>query len=118
MTRHGSATIDLSTEREVKIQRAFDAPMSLVFDALTKPEHVRLWFSADGVPLHVCEIDLLAGGKYHFAWHAKDVDAHSGAPSWRSSRRRESSKPGCSKGGRRPKQSRRSAFARRTLLRR
>ncbi|HTP24445.1 MAG TPA: SRPBCC domain-containing protein [Anaeromyxobacteraceae bacterium] len=74
MTRHGSARIDLSTDCEVKIQRTFEAPMSLVFDALTKPEHVRVWFSADGVPLHVCEIDLRVGGKYHFAWHAKDVE--------------------------------------------
>jgi uncharacterized protein YndB with AHSA1/START domain len=73
-TRHGSATIDLSSDREVMIQRAFEAPMSLVFDALTKPEHVRVWFSADGVPLHVCEIDLRVGGEYHFAWYSKDVE--------------------------------------------
>ncbi len=73
-TRHGSATIEFPTDCEIKIQRAFEAPKSLVFDALTKPEHVRVWYSADGVPLHVCEIDLRVGGKYHFAWHAKDVE--------------------------------------------
>ena len=44
--------------------------MSLVFDALTKPEHIRMWFPADDVTLHVCEIDLRAGGKYHYAWYA------------------------------------------------
>jgi uncharacterized protein YndB with AHSA1/START domain len=44
--------------------------MALVFDALTNPEHVRVWFSADPAPLHVCELDLRVGGKYHFAWYA------------------------------------------------
>jgi uncharacterized protein YndB with AHSA1/START domain len=116
-TRHGSATIDLSTDREVMIQRAFEAPMSLVFDALTKPEHVRVWFSADGVPLHACEIDLRVGGKYHFAWYAKDLErSFRGTfmeiePPTRIVRT-------CSRGGRRPAPSRRSASARSAVLRR
>jgi uncharacterized protein YndB with AHSA1/START domain len=68
-TRHGSATFEY-TDRTVTIQRSFDAPRSLVFDALTKPEHVRVWFSPDPTPLHMCEIDLRVGGTYHYAWYA------------------------------------------------
>lgn len=68
--RHGSATTELISDREVKMERSFDAPVSLVFDALTKPEHVRVHFSPDPVPLHICEIDLRVGGKYHYAWYA------------------------------------------------
>jgi hypothetical protein len=50
-------------------------PAELVFDALTKPEHVRMWFGVK--ELEVCEIDFRAGGKYHFAtrdstWAAAD----------------------------------------------
>jgi len=52
------------------MQRKFEAPMALVFDAMTKPEHIRVWFPADEVPLHICEIDLRAGGKYHYARYA------------------------------------------------
>jgi uncharacterized protein YndB with AHSA1/START domain len=74
MTRHGSASIDLSNDCEVVIRRDFEAPISLVFEALTSPEHVRVWFSADGVPLHVCEIDLYVGGQYRFAWYAKEIE--------------------------------------------
>ncbi|MGH7639730.1 MAG: SRPBCC domain-containing protein [Candidatus Dormibacteria bacterium] len=68
-TRHGSATFQV-TDRTVTMQRKFEAPMTLVFDVLTKPEHVRVWFPADDVQLHICEIDLQAGGAYHYAWYA------------------------------------------------
>jgi uncharacterized protein YndB with AHSA1/START domain len=68
--RHGSATTEITSDCEVKTQRVFDAPMSLVFDALTKPEHVRVHFSPDPNPLHICEIDLRVGGTYHYAWYA------------------------------------------------
>ena len=43
-TRHGSATVEFPNDHEVLITRQFDAPAELVFDALTKPEHVRAWF--------------------------------------------------------------------------
>jgi uncharacterized protein YndB with AHSA1/START domain len=68
-TRHGSATFEYG-DRTVTMQRKFEAPMALVFDAITKPEHISVWFPADDVALHVCEIDLRAGGKYHYAWYA------------------------------------------------
>jgi uncharacterized protein YndB with AHSA1/START domain len=68
--RHGSATTEITSDCEVKTQRVFDAPMSLVFDALNKPEHVRVHFSPDPNPLHICEIDLRVGGTYHYAWYA------------------------------------------------
>jgi uncharacterized protein YndB with AHSA1/START domain len=55
---------------EVKTERSFDAPMTLVFDAITQPEHVRKHFSPDPEPLHICEIDLRVGGSYHYAWYA------------------------------------------------
>jgi uncharacterized protein YndB with AHSA1/START domain len=68
-TRHGSATFEF-TDRTVTFQRSFDAPMPLVFEVLTSPEHIRAWFPADDAPLHLCEVDLCVGGKYHFAWYA------------------------------------------------
>jgi uncharacterized protein YndB with AHSA1/START domain len=68
-TRHGSATFEFC-ERAVTVQRKFDAPMALVFDALTRPEHIRVWFPADDAPLHICEVDLRVGGAYRYAWHA------------------------------------------------
>ncbi len=71
-TRHGSATVEFPSDREVLVTRQFDAPAELVFDALTKPEHVRVWFGAK--ELEVCEIDLRVGGKYHFVGFVMDGD--------------------------------------------
>jgi uncharacterized protein YndB with AHSA1/START domain len=64
--RHGSATIELLHDTDVRIRRDFAAPKELVFDAVTKAEHVRHWFNGRGTPLLVCEIDLRVGGEYRF----------------------------------------------------
>jgi uncharacterized protein YndB with AHSA1/START domain len=71
-TRHGSATVEFPSDREVLATRQFDAPAELVFDVLTKPEHVRAWFGAKD--LEVCEIDLRVGGDYHFVGFIMDGD--------------------------------------------
>jgi uncharacterized protein YndB with AHSA1/START domain len=68
-TRHGSATFEF-TDHTVTMTRRFEAPRALVFEAMTNPEHIRVWFPADDVALHVCEIDLHVGGEYHYAWYA------------------------------------------------
>jgi uncharacterized protein YndB with AHSA1/START domain len=67
--RHGSATVSVN-DCAVTTERAFDAPIALVFDVLTKSEHVRKHFSPDPEPLHICEIDFRVGGTYHYAWFA------------------------------------------------
>jgi uncharacterized protein YndB with AHSA1/START domain len=71
-TRHGSATVEFPNDCDVVVTRQFDAPAELVFDALTKPEHVRVWFGAK--ELEVCDIDLRVGGKYHFVGFVMDGD--------------------------------------------
>src|ERR1700733_15274435 len=41
--RHGSAHIEFPNELDVLITREVDAPIALVFDVMTKPEHVSKW---------------------------------------------------------------------------
>src|SRR5215813_7984905 len=48
------------------MKRVFDAPRSLVFDALTKPELLKRWYGPTGWSLVVCEVDLRVGGKWRF----------------------------------------------------
>ena len=56
-------------DREIVIERDFDAPRPLVFDAFTKPELVRQWLlGPDGWTMPVCEIDLRVGGRYGYVW--------------------------------------------------
>jgi uncharacterized protein YndB with AHSA1/START domain len=63
-SRHGSAVIEFPSELEIVITREFDAPIELVFDVSTKPEHVSKWFFDR--ELKECSIDLRVGGNYHY----------------------------------------------------
>jgi uncharacterized protein YndB with AHSA1/START domain len=70
--RPGSARIDFPSELEILLTREFDAPIGLVFDVLTKPEHVREWFAPFEDTMTVCSIDLRVGGAYHQVFVTKD----------------------------------------------
>ena len=62
-----------SGDREILIERDFDAPRPLVFEAFTKPELVRQWLlGPDGWTMPVCEIDLRVGGRYRYVWRKED----------------------------------------------
>jgi uncharacterized protein YndB with AHSA1/START domain len=71
-----SGTLQVSTpsEREIAMTRVFDAPRTLVWDALTKPELIKRWLGVrGGWRLDVCEVDLKVGGKYRYVWRKDDT---------------------------------------------
>ncbi len=70
--RHGSARIEFPNDLEIVLTREFDAPIQLVFDVLTKPEHVNKWFAPYEEKMKVCSIDLRVGGNYHFVMVTED----------------------------------------------
>jgi uncharacterized protein YndB with AHSA1/START domain len=53
---------------EIVHSREFEAPIQLVFDVMTKPEHVRKTFAPFGEEVTVCSIDLRVGGDYHYVF--------------------------------------------------
>ena len=66
-----SETLKVTTpsDREVLITREFDAPRKLVFEAITRPEILKLWlFGPDGWSLDVCEVSLKPGGNCRYVW--------------------------------------------------
>jgi uncharacterized protein YndB with AHSA1/START domain len=69
-TAVNSASFKVSTpsDREIQLTRLFDAPRRLVFEAMTKPEHVKRWWGClgEGHSVPVCEIDLRPGGRWRF----------------------------------------------------
>jgi len=70
--RHGSASIEFPNDLEIVLTRDFAAPVQLVFDVLTKPEHVRKTIAPYGEEVTVCSIDLRVGGEYHFVFVTDD----------------------------------------------
>ena len=65
-----SETFEVSTpsDAEIRMTRLFGAPRALVFEAMTRPEHIRRWWGClgDGYSVPVCEVDLRPGGKWRF----------------------------------------------------
>lgn len=66
------SVIEYPNELDIVTTREFDAPIELVFDVLTKPEHVRNWFPPFACEMTECSIDLRVGGTYHFVFLADD----------------------------------------------
>jgi uncharacterized protein YndB with AHSA1/START domain len=70
--RHGSAIIEFPNDLEIVITREFDAPIQLVFDVLTKAEHVRKTIAPFGEKVTECSLDLRVGGDYHYVFVTDD----------------------------------------------
>lgn len=61
------------SDREVAMIRTFDAPRTLVWEAITRPELLKRWLGVhNGWTLAVCEIDLRVGGAYRYVWRGPD----------------------------------------------
>lgn len=65
-----SETFKVTTpsDREITMTRLFDAPRDLVFEAMSKPEHITQWWGrlGEGYSVPVCEVDLRVGGEWRF----------------------------------------------------
>lgn len=61
-----------NADREIVQERVFDAPVALVFKALTDPAYLPKWFGPKGFTNSVHEIDVRPGGVWRFVMHAPD----------------------------------------------
>ncbi|TMF28464.1 MAG: hypothetical protein E6I28_00455 [Chloroflexi bacterium] len=60
-------TVAAPGEREIVITRTFNAPRALVYEALTKAEHVQRWWGPRQYGPVTAVSDFRAGGRYRFA---------------------------------------------------
>jgi uncharacterized protein YndB with AHSA1/START domain len=70
--RHGAAVIDFPSDLEILVRRDFEAPIELVFEVMTQPEHMRHHIAPYGEEVTVCDMDLRVGGDYHIVFLAPD----------------------------------------------
>lgn len=76
LARNDAMTLTRTSDREFVLTRAFSAPCRLVFEAWTRPEHVRRWYGCSAMTLAVCEIDLSVGGTYRYVMRTPDGAEH------------------------------------------
>jgi uncharacterized protein YndB with AHSA1/START domain len=63
MTTSNELKVSLPNDTDVLWERSFEAPAALVFDCLTKPEHIQRWMANYGYKVEATA-DLRNGGAY------------------------------------------------------
>lgn len=61
-----------TTEDTLVIIREFTAPQNLVFEVLTKAEHISQWQIPKNMEIKAVETDIVEGGKYKIIMHSPD----------------------------------------------
>jgi len=58
--------------RTLSLEKIFDAPIELVWEAWTNSEHIVKWWAPPGMDLKVIEHDFKVGGKWKYAMPMPD----------------------------------------------
>ena len=64
------STAEAMTDREIIVTRTIHAPARIVFEAWSRPEHIKRWFGPAPYPVTMAEMDFRVGGRYRFAMTA------------------------------------------------
>ena len=69
-------TLDRKSDLELVITRTFNAPARVVFEAWTRPELIRRWWTPPsfGITFVSCEADVRTGGTYRFVFSHPDFE--------------------------------------------
>ncbi len=59
-------------DRTLTIKRTFNAPVHLVWEAWTQPEHVAKWWGPGGMEVKVVEHNFQVGGKWKYTMSMPD----------------------------------------------
>jgi uncharacterized protein YndB with AHSA1/START domain len=79
LTSSSRAKVSLPTDQQILIEREFDAPTHLVYEAYTTPELVKRWWHANRGEVTLVEIDLRVGGRWRYvmvATNGSEVGFH------------------------------------------
>ena len=68
--------VTLPNDTTVRLEREFNAPRDLVFEAMSKPEYITQWWGPRGSTLTKCELDFRVGGTWNFVERGSDGTEH------------------------------------------
>lgn len=58
--------------RTLTLERTFDAPLALVWEAWTQPEHIAQWWGPKGMETKILEHEFKVGGSWKYAMTMPD----------------------------------------------
>ena len=59
-------------KRTLTLERTFDAPLQLVWDAWTQPEHIANWWAPPGMQTTIKKHDFREGGEWEYSMKMPD----------------------------------------------
>jgi len=59
-------------ERELRIERMLNAPIELVWEVWTDPEHIKNWWGPNGFTNTIHKMDMEEGGEWLLTMHGPD----------------------------------------------
>ena len=67
-------TVDMEkiASRELRMSRTFKAPIELMWEVWTHPDHVSQWWGPDGFTCTVHKMDFREGGEWNLTLHGPD----------------------------------------------
>ena len=61
-----------TADRELIIARTLDAPVELVWEVFTNPDHIKHWWGPTGFTNTISKMDVKPGGVWEFVMHGPD----------------------------------------------
>src|ERR1700761_2609506 len=61
-----------TSDRELRINRTLNAPVELVWEVWTNPEHLAKWWGPDGFTNTISSLDVTPGGAFDLTMHGPD----------------------------------------------
>lgn len=59
-------------DRELLLTRVLNAPVELVWEVFTEPEHISQWWGPDGFTNTISKMDVQPGGEWNLIMHGPD----------------------------------------------
>ena len=61
-----------TSDREILMSRTFNAPVALIWEVWTKPEHIANWWGPNGFTNTINTMDIRPGGEWDLVMHGPD----------------------------------------------
>jgi uncharacterized glyoxalase superfamily protein PhnB/uncharacterized protein YndB with AHSA1/START domain len=61
-----------TSDREIRISRVLNAPVALVWEVWTKPEHISQWWGPTGFTSTIGDMNVVPGGEWNLVMHGPD----------------------------------------------
>ena len=61
-----------TADREIRISRVLNAPIELVWEVWTDPDHIKNWWGPNGFTNTISKMDMRENGEWNLVMHGPD----------------------------------------------